>query len=275
MKWFHTLFRPQRLLVLIAAALGIGALAATPALAGPATHPAKPTVVLVHGAWADASSWNGVIERLQHDHYPVIAIANPLRSVAGDSAYLASVLASVDGPIVLVGHSYGGVVITNAAAGNPAVKALVYIDAFIPDIGESTSDLLAKFPGSEIPAAVVPQPFVQPDGSTSAELLLDTNKFRTVFAQDVRRSTTDTMAVTQRPLAVDAATGQTAAIAWSTIPSWSLIGTEDHCIPPATQEFMAQRSGAHIEQIRASHASLVSHPADVERLIETAANATD
>ena len=275
MKWFNPLHRPWRALLILATAGGLGAFAVTPALAGSATEPVKPTVVLVHGAWADSSSWNDVIERLDHDGYPVIAVADPLRSVAGDAAYLSSVLANVQGPIVLVGHSYGGVVITNAAAGNPAVKALVYVDAFVPDIGESTSDLLAKFPGSDIPAAVRPQPFVQPDGSTGVDLYLSPDHFRDVFARDVTRRRASTMAITQRPLALDAANGPTTATAWSTIPSWYLLGTEDHCIPPATQEFMAQRAGAHIQRVKASHASPVSRPAEVERLIETAADATD
>lgn len=275
MKWLQPLIRPWRPLVILVTVGVLAPFAVTPVFARPTTSSVRPTVVLVHGAWADASSWNRVIDRLDRDGYPVVAVADPLRSVAGDAAYVSSILATIEGPIVLVGHSYGGVVITNAAAGNNAVEALVYIDAFVPDIGESTSALLAMFPGSGIPAAVRPRPFPQPDGSAGVDLYLDADQFRDVFAGDVPRRAARTMAITQRPLALDAANGPTTATAWTTIPSWYLVGTEDRCIPPATQEFMAQRAGAHIEHVRSSHASPVSHPAAVERLIETAADATD
>src|SRR4051812_14100049 len=268
--------RRWRLVVLfVATVFGLASVVISPALAGPPAGAAtKPTVVLVHGALADASSWNGVISRLEGAGYPVVAVADPLRTVAGDSAYLRSVLTNIGGPIILVGHSYGGVVITNAAAGIAAVKALVYVDAFVPALGESTSGLLAMFPGSEIPTAVVPRPFTNPDGSGSADLYLDRGKYREVFAADVAEHTTDLMAVTQRPLAVDAASGTTAATAWTNIPSWYLIGSEDHAIPPATQRFMAERAHAHIVTVAASHASPVSHPHNVEQLIVGAADAT-
>jgi pimeloyl-ACP methyl ester carboxylesterase len=232
---------------------------------------AKPTIVLVHGAWADASSWNAVVERLQADGYPVIAPANPLRSLSGDSAYIASVLAQTPGPIVLVGHSYGGAVITNAAAGNSNVKALVYVDAFIPDIGESVNSLVGA--GSQIPESIEFKGY-PPFGPTDVDVYLKPDMFRSTFAGDLSPKQTAVMAAEQRPLGAAAASEPTTAAAWKTIPSWALIGLDDKAIPPAQQLFMAKRAGSTIVEIHSSHVAMISHPGAVTKLIESAARAT-
>jgi pimeloyl-ACP methyl ester carboxylesterase len=234
----------------------------------------KPTVVLVHGAFADSSSWNGVISQLKQAGYPVVAAANPLRGLQQDAASVRSVLNSVDGPVVLVGHSYGGSVISEAAAGQSKVKALVYIAAFQPDKGESSAELAGTFPGSTLGPNLHPVPFRQTDGSTGTDLYIKQDAFRTQFAADVPRKTTDLMAATQRPI-TDAALNATATeAAWKTIPSWALITTEDLNIPIAAQRFMSERAGSHTEEIKASHAVSVSQPAAVTRLIKQADRAT-
>ncbi|WP_406485849.1 alpha/beta fold hydrolase [Streptomyces phaeochromogenes] len=239
---------------------------------GAATEAPKPTVVLVHGAFADSTSWNDVIRKLRHDRYPVVAVANPLRSLSGDSTYLKDVLAGIDGPIVLAGHSYGGSVISNAATGNENVKALVYLAAFLPDKGESAADLSGKFPGSTLGDALRPVPTTNADGSQVNDLYIQNDKFRHQFAADVPRDKTDLMAVTQRPI-TDAALAEGAAEpAWKTIPSWVLVATQDLNIPPAAQEFMAQRAHAHTSKVRASHAVSVSKPGKVTEVIEDAAH---
>ncbi|GAA3794530.1 alpha/beta fold hydrolase [Streptomyces chiangmaiensis] len=231
----------------------------------------KSTVVLVHGAFADSSSWNGVIERLQHDGYPVVAPANPLRGLASDADYLSSFLKSVDGPIVLVGHSYGGAVISQAAAGNPEIKALVYIAAFIPEEGESALGLSNKFPGSTLGPTLNPVPFPLPGGGSGTDLYIKADKFHDQFAADVPTPVTDLMAATQRPVAASALEEKATQAAWKTIPSFSLIATDDYNIPPAAQRFMAERARAHTAEVKASHAVSVSQPGAVTRLIEQAA----
>jgi len=235
---------------------------------------AKPTIVLVHGAWADASSWDGVITRLQADGYTVVAPANPLRSLLGDAAYVRSVIASIKGPVVLVGHSYGGAVITNAATGAPNVKALVFIDAFVPAAGETVLALAAKDPGSELPTAITEVPYSDGGAGKGVDVYIKPDRFRAVFAADVPAREADLMAVTQRPVTLAALTQPSGAPAWRRIPSWYLVGLQDKAIPPATQEFMAARAHAHTVKIDASHASLVSHPGAVAHLILTAARAT-
>ncbi|MEU9336586.1 alpha/beta hydrolase [Streptomyces sp. NPDC048290] len=231
----------------------------------------KPTVVLVHGAFADSTSWNGVMRRLRHDGYPVVAVANPLRSLSGDSAYLKDVLADIGGPVVLVGHSYGGSVISNAATGSKNVKALVYLAAFLPEKGESATDLSGKFPGSTLGEALRSVPFTNPDGSQGTDLYIQNDKFRHQFAADVPRDETDLMALTQRPVTAAALAEGAAEPAWKTIPSWNLIATRDLNIPARTQEFMAERAGAHTTEVRSSHAVSVSHPGKVTEVIEDAA----
>ncbi|WP_346534394.1 alpha/beta hydrolase [Micromonospora sp. DPT] len=251
----------------------VGLSASSAAEAGP-SRPPKPTVVLVHGGFADASaSWNGVIARLQDRGYPVIAPANPLRNLPYDAAYVASVLASINGPVVLAGHSYGGAVITNAAASAPNVKALVYIAAFVPDVGEALGELIAKYPGSEIEAALNPVPYPNPDGSTGTDLYLQADQLRRVFAADLPTATTRLLVATQRPFSAQCFADLTQAAAWRTIPSWGLVATQDLAIPPALQRFEYQRANARgTVSVAASHCAMVSHPELTADLIERAAN---
>jgi pimeloyl-ACP methyl ester carboxylesterase len=231
----------------------------------------KPTIVLEHGAWADGSSWDGVVTRLQNDGYIVDVPPNPLRGPDSDSAYLASYLAAVPGPIVLVGHSYGGFVTTNAATGDKNVKALVYVDAYIPAQGDTVNSLTSQFPGSQITPAALN--FVaSPGGVTDA--YVQPSQFRSILANDLPASQAAELAATQRPIAATALTEVSGPPAWTSIPSWAVIGTADHAIPPAAQEFMAHRAHATVTEINASHLSLISHPGTVTNVIEAAARAT-
>ncbi|MEY9931358.1 pimeloyl-ACP methyl ester carboxylesterase [Catenulispora sp. GP43] len=244
------------------------------AAGAPRHHGPKPTVVLVHGAFADSSSWNGVITRLEHDGYPVIAAANPLRGLDSDSAYVSSILSTIPGPVILVGHSYGGAVITNAAVGHANVKALVYIAAFAPDQGESALGLTGMNPGSQLGAALVVRPY-SVTGGGGEDGYVDQTKFRAVFAADVPASTADLMAAEQRPVALAALQGASGVPAWKTIPSWYLVAGANQAIPAATEKFMAKRAGAHTVVVpNASHAVMVSHPDRAEDLIVEAADAT-
>ncbi|MBP0580410.1 alpha/beta hydrolase [Labrys sp. LIt4] len=243
-------------------------LLSVPALA----ETAKPTVVLVHGAFADASSWNGVIQRLEKDGYPVVAAANPLRSVRGDADSVASVIDSIKTPVVLVGHSYGGSVISEAATGKTNVQALVYVAAFAPDTGETAIGLTGKFPGSTLGPTLAP-PVPTPGGGK--DLYIQQSKFPAQFAADVSAGEAKLMAATQRPIA-EAALGEASTEpAWKTIPSWFVYGDKDRNIPPQALAFMAER--AHSKQTvvvkGASHVVMVSNPAAVAKLIETAAQA--
>jgi pimeloyl-ACP methyl ester carboxylesterase len=277
----RSLYRHARTpLTFMATATVAAALFATsvgPASAAKATssQDVKPTVVLVHGAFADSSSWNGVITKLKEDGYPVVAAANPLRSLSSDAASVKNLLASIDGPVVLVGHSYGGAVISNAAYGSDNVKALVYADAFLPDKGESANELASKFEGSVIGEVLRPVPITNPDGSKDVDLYIDQSKFRQAFGADVPASTADLMAVTQRPGTGTALNEPSGEPAWKTIPSWALVGSNDKIIPRELQVYMAKRANAHIEEIESSHAVTVSHPDAVTRIIEKAARSVD
>ncbi|NUL01888.1 alpha/beta hydrolase [Streptomyces lunaelactis] len=260
-----------------AAAAALLASTASATSASDQTDAAKPTVVLVHGGFADASaSWNGVIKQLQRDGYPVVAPANPLRGLPADAPYLASILKSIKGPIILAGHSYGGAVITNAAADNPNVKALVYVAAFVPDKGEQVGQLLGKYPGSEIPDAVNPVPFPNPDGSTGSDLYLKADKFRSAFAGDLPLSVTNVMQAAQRPFSASSLTDVTQAAAWHTIPSWGLVATSDKAIPPALQRYEYQRAQTRgtVEVSGASHSVMISHPDAVTNLVKRADRGT-
>lgn len=232
----------------------------------------KPTVVLVHGAFADASSWNGVIKILHRDGYAVVAAANPLRGVKTDGAAVSSLVAAVKGPVVLVGHSYGGNVITAAAGGHSNVKALVYVSAFAPDTGETVAELAGKFPGSTLGQALAPA-VTLPDGSH--DLYIRQDKFRAQFAADVPAAQAMLMAATQRPIAEAALNEKSGDAAWKTIPSWFIYGDADKNIPPQAVAFMAQRANAKgvVVVKGASHVVMVSHPTAVAKLIETAASA--
>lgn len=235
----------------------------------------KPTVVLVHGAWADSSSWDGVIDRLRRAGYPVVAAADPLQGLAQDSAAVASLLRTITGPIVLVGHSYGGAVITNAAAGNANVKALVYIAAFAPDKGESVNDLIHRPVAHPIPdLPVVPYPVQNANGTTDTNVIIDRAKYRQVFAGDVNPTLAAEMAATERPAAIGAVTESSPQAAWHTIPSWYLVAKQDRALAPDLERLMAARAHAHTVEADGSHSVMVSHPNTVARLIETAAWST-
>jgi pimeloyl-ACP methyl ester carboxylesterase len=272
--------------VLAAALLAIGPGRGTPAgaSAGAAAagdgHPAKPVIVLEHGAWADASSWSSVISRLQRSGFTVYAPPNPLRGLPQDSAYLHDFLtqnAALAGqPVVLVGHSYGGAVITNAAVGDPEVRALVYVDAFIPDQGDTIADLAGAQPGSCLgnPAeAFNPVPY--PGGPPGdVDLYIKPDLVPGCFATGLPASQAAVIAATQRPLAASAFGEPSGPPAWKTVPSWAVIGTGDRVIPPAELTFMAQRAGAHITDVNAGHLSLISRANVVTRVILQAVQAT-
>ncbi|MCX4831895.1 alpha/beta hydrolase [Streptomyces sp. NBC_01016] len=234
----------------------------------------KPTVVLVHGAFADASGFNATIGLLHKSGFPVIAPANPLRDTAGDAAYISSVLDTLTGPVILAAHSYGGIVITNAARGHANVKALVYLGAFAPDEGESALQLAQQFPGSELGAALVPRPYPLPGDGEGTDGYIAAEKFHAVFAADLPAAETRLMAVTQRPGSVEGLSGPSGAPAWRTIPSWYLIPTQDKVIPPAVQRFMAKRAGSKVTEIRSSHVVMISHPQAAADVIKSAYLAT-
>lgn len=275
------------LIAVVLAVAGLLVSASQIAPAGAATSHAagggrpKPTIVLEHGAWADASSWNGEIKRLQADGYTVYAPPNPLRGLANDSATLSDFLTTISGPIILVGHSYGGMVITNAATGNPDVKALVYVDAYIPAQGDTAFGLTGAQPGSCLASANafigVPYPGAP---ANDFDTYLKTGPdlpypgFAQCFANGLPASTAAVLAATQQPIAYSAGSDPSGVPAWLTIPSWSLIGTADHVIPPAEQIFMSKRAGAHITEVNAGHLSLISDPGAVTSVIIAAALAT-
>jgi pimeloyl-ACP methyl ester carboxylesterase len=248
---------------------------ATAALPAHQSNGPKPTIVLVHGAFADASGWAGVITRLQARGYTVIAPANPLRGVSSDSGYVASVLATITGPIVLVGHSYGGDIITNAAAGNPNVKALVYVAAFAPDQGETVGQLAGMFPGSELtPQNLVLRPYPLPDGTTGLDGYINPTVFHQVFCADLPAGLAAAMGASQRPASLATLGEPSGAPAWKTIPSWYLVAKQDHAIPPAAERFMAHRMGATTIETNSSHVAMISQPGAVTDLILAAVHAT-
>ena len=229
----------------------------------------NPTIVLVHGAFADSSGFNAITKRLVADGCPVVAAANPLRGLSSDAAAVKALLASVEGPIVLVGHSYGGAVISSAATGNEQVKALVYIAAFVPETGESAQSLVEKFPGSTVGQSLKPVPL----GEGQVDLYVDPRVFHPNFAADLPAEDAALFAIAQRP-ASGAALGEPASVpqAWHTIKSYNLISGADRIIPPAAQQFMAERSGATVQAVEgASHMVFVSHPDTTVAFIETAA----
>jgi pimeloyl-ACP methyl ester carboxylesterase len=259
-------------------AIGLVVLLAAGAVAvfareGTANSGPKPTVVLVHGAFADASTWTSVIDQLQKAGYPVVAPANPLRGPISDSAYTASVLDTLSGPLILVGHSYGGIVITNAAAmthNAPHVKALVYVAALIPDVGEDAQGLQAT--GSLIgPSTLLVRPC--PAGSCAAgqDAYIDPTHFREVMAGDLPDDKTRLLAASQRPVAVNAFSDKTEFAAWHTVPSLAIVSTEDNAVGTANERYMAQRAHAEITEVDASHLVMISHPDAVVAVIESAA----
>jgi pimeloyl-ACP methyl ester carboxylesterase len=236
----------------------------------------KPTVVLVHGAFADSSGWTRVIDRLRRDGYPVRAAPNRLFGLQSDAVTVRGFLASIKGPKILVGHSYGGAVITQAASGDPDVKALVYVAAFALDSNELLSDLANRPVAHPLPPLpTLPVQSKQPDGTTQTDIYLDPSHFRARFAGDLPRRVAADLAATQPPTgAATFASKLTVEPAWKTIPSWYLVAKQDQAIAPDLERLMARRIHAHTSQINGSHAVYISHPGAVVRLAEQAARAT-
>ena len=233
---------------------------------------AKPTIVLVHGAFADASSWNGVIERLQQQGYTVIAPANPLRGLAADSAYTASLLNQIDGPVLLVGHSYAGAIITTAATSTPNVLGLVYIAAFATEEGENLNDVESGSKDSILGAALVQYKYpAGPDGETSVELALNPALLRAAMAADLPEEVTALLAVTQRPIATAAFSEASGPPAWKKLPCWTVVATGDKAAGADVIRSEAQRAGADITEVEGSHLIMISQPQAVTDVIVTAA----
>ncbi|MGW3073993.1 alpha/beta fold hydrolase [Kitasatospora sp. NPDC001132] len=239
-------------------------------------HGAKPTIVLVHGAWADAAGWTPVIERLEAAGFPVKAPPNPLRGLDSDAQYIHSVLDQIKGPVILVGHSYGGAVITNAVQGDPNVKALVYIAAFAPAKGDSLASLNGSPLGKTIPALpAIATSYPNADGSTGTELTIDPAQYPGAFLDnELPLDQEEALAAEQRPLSLDAVTETSGTPAWQTIPSWYVVAEGDHAIAPALEEFMATRAHAHTVEVNGPHLIMLTNPGAVTNLIEHAARAT-
>jgi pimeloyl-ACP methyl ester carboxylesterase len=281
--------RPTRLRIVIVTALlaAAGLLAATTQAAsahtggnhGSGGGAPRPVIVLEHGAWADASSWNKVIRHLQNAGFTVYAPPNPLRGLSQDSTYLHDFLtqnqALAGQSIVLVGHSYGGAVITNAAVNAPEVKALVFVDAFIPDQGETLGQLTSAQPGSCLGGANVFNFVPYPGGPAGdVDTYINLSVVPDCFASGLPASQAAVIAATQRPLAASTLGEPSGTPAWKTIPSWDVIGTADQVLPTAEQTFMAQRAGAHITDVNAGHLSMISRSETVAKVIEQAADPT-
>lgn len=233
-----------------------------------------PTALLVHGAFADAGSWSGVIAELRNHGIPVVAPPNPLRGLASDAAYIASQASQIDGPVVLVGHSYGGAVISVAGTAENVV-GLVYVAAYIPEEGESLGELQGRFPLSPLVGSLQERTYPVGGGETAVEVTIEAEAFPAVFAADVPRSVTEVLALTQRPLAASTFTETASAAAWKDRPSWALVAGADEAINPEVERFGAQRAGATVVELDgASHAVAVSRPEDVAALIRDAVTAT-
>ena len=281
--------RVAGLITVAAAVAAVSAAALTPNAsahtAAPATHTAvqavavtgpKPTIVLVHGAWADASSWGPVIERLQKAGYTVDAPPNPLQGLTYDSAYIASYLKQISGPVILVGHSYGGAVITDAATGDANVKALVYIAGWGPANGETLQSLINSKLAAEIPPLpVIPANYPEPDGSPGVDLTINPADYPSVFLDNLLPAAEeDALAAEQRPLSTDATSEASSTPAWETIPSWYMVANQDRAIAPNLERFMAARMHAHTVDVNGPHLIMLTDPGAVTRLIEEAATAT-
>lgn len=234
----------------------------------------KQTIVLVHGAHAESSSWNGSIPALRRTGHAVIAVANPLRRLECHTQHLRDVLAGIDGPVVLAGHSYGGFVMSHAADGNPDVVALVFIASFLAEPDENPVQLVEKLPGARLGEAAQPATFHLPNGEEAVELIIDRARYHELFAGDVDAEIAEQMAVTQRPFALSAFETPATRAAWRATESWSLAATQDPAIPTELSRFMASRADAHLVEIDASHAVTVSQPEAVTGLILEAAHAT-
>jgi pimeloyl-ACP methyl ester carboxylesterase len=266
--------------LLISASLAVAVIAFTggSGSASAKTHAAagvRPTIVLLHGDWADASSWTSEVQRLQNRGYTVVAPPNPLRGPTEDASYVSSFLQTISGPIVLVAHSYGGFVATNAATGNPNVKALVYIDAFIPDQGDTLLDLTTSGHSCITQDALNQVPY---NGGLDLYLRWDANGdypgYARCFANGVDPKQVALLFAEQRPAGAAQFFEPSGPPAWNTIPSWALIGTQDHVIPLALQQQMTSRAGAHVSTVDAGHLSLITNPEQVTNTILAAVKAT-
>jgi pimeloyl-ACP methyl ester carboxylesterase len=227
----------------------------------------KPSIVLVHGAFSDGSSWKKIIPIFEEEEFFVTAVQNPLRSLAEDVATTRRVIEAQKGDVVLVGHSYGGSVITDAAADSDKVKALVYVAAFAPEAGESVGALLGKFPAAALGTALAPD--------SASFLYIDRSKFHHVFAEDVSNKEASIMAAAQKPIAASAFGETTASAAWKTIPSWYVVTTLDHAVNPELQRFMAKRIGAQITEVKTSHVPFLSQPEAIAKVIKAAAGCVE
>ncbi|GAA0382656.1 alpha/beta hydrolase [Acrocarpospora corrugata] len=255
---------------LTAAFLLVGLTFATPAQADRTPAP-KPTIVLVHGAFADSSGWNAVAARLLATGHKVVAFANPLRGPLADGEYLRQFLTTIDGPIVLVGHSYGGAVISNGATGNPKVKSLVYVAAYALEEGESVAAANQLGGGhTEVTDHLQVRPYPGATGG-DGDAYIDPAHFHRLFAQDLPRGTTAVMAATQRPGALAALVTPSGPPAWKSVPSWYLVAKQDNIIPPQAERAMAKRAKATTVEINSSHVAMMSHPDVVTSLILRAA----
>ncbi|WP_445218348.1 alpha/beta fold hydrolase [Bradyrhizobium sp. Pa8] len=232
----------------------------------------KPTVVLVHGAFEDASIWNGVIERLQRDGYPVVAFGNPLLGPAIDTAYLRSLLDKIEGPVILAAHSYGGAVITQAGD-DRKVKGLVYAASIMPAVGEAATHLLERYPGSTFPTSVEPTTYTLPDGTSGTYLLYQPDNFHSNVAADVPASVAALMLAGQRPMNLAALTEPLTSAAWTSKPSWQVRPLQDRAIPVDEYKFEADRAHSTVIEVNASHAVPVSNPDVVADVIKQAARA--
>jgi pimeloyl-ACP methyl ester carboxylesterase len=231
-----------------------------------------PTVVLVHGGFADASFWAPVIRELQASDLPVLAPANPLRGLASDAEYIASFVNQIDGPVLLVGHSYGGAVISVAGAAADNVVGLVYVAAFALDEGESFAEIFQQFGETPLVGAVRPGSYPRPDGTTAVELTIAPELYQSAFAADLPSDLTEVLAVSQRPFAA-IFDDRAQAAAWKSLPSWAVVATADNAIPPDAERHMAARAGAQTIEVDASHSIALSQPTAVADLVRTAVEA--
>lgn len=239
---------------------------------GTVAAPRQPTIMLVHGAFADSSSWDGVITILKKDGFAVVAVANPLRGVRSDARYVGDVVKSLDTPVILVGHSYGGSIISSAEIATDNVAGLVYVAAFAPDVGETAAGLSAKFPGSTLGDALAAPVALSGGGN---DLYIKQPRFHDQFAADLRASDAAAMAAGQRPITEAALNEAASEPTWKSVPSWFIYGDQDKNIPPQTMEFMAKRAQSRKTEVvkGASHVVMISNPKAVAKMIELAAAA--
>jgi pimeloyl-ACP methyl ester carboxylesterase len=233
----------------------------------------KPTIVLVHGAFADASSWNGVVELLQGQGYAVVAPAVPLRGVTFDSKYVASVVSQIEGPVLLVGHSYGGAVISNVGSDAKNAIGLVFVAAFAPDKDERLGDVTPTSKDAVLGPALVQKTYPTGEGQTAVEFVIDPPQFRAAFAADLPAAQAAVMAATQRPVAAAAFSDLSGPPAWGSLPSWAVVATADKAAGADLVRSMAERAGASIVEVDSSHVVMLSQPKAVADVMVTAARA--